>query len=147
MEAQIIKKAIMINAPVEKIWDVLLQDQYNRIWYAEFSPGAFAETTWQEGSKVAFKDDSGNGIVGTIVANQFGKLLSIEYHGIVKANQEDYDSEEAQQVKGGREIYRLTENNGATQLEIEVDMGEEMYEMMAGAWDNALQKIKELAEA
>ena len=147
MEAQIIKKSIEINAPVEKIWDVLLQDQNNRIWYAEFSPGAFAETTWQEGTKVAFKDDGGGGIFGTIVANQYGKLLSIEYQGIINANQEDYDSEEAQQVKGGREIYRLADKNGATQLEIEVDMGEEMYEMMAGAWDKALQKIKELAEA
>ncbi|PSR53445.1 SRPBCC domain-containing protein [Adhaeribacter arboris] len=147
MEALIIKKNIEINAPANKIWDVLLQDEYNRIWFAEFSPGAFAETTWQEGSKVIFKDESGSGIIGTIVANQIGKLLSIKYNGIVKANVEDYDSEEAQGVKGGREIYRLTENQDATQLDIEVDMGEEMYEMMAGAWDKALQKIKELAEA
>jgi hypothetical protein len=147
MEALIIKKAIEINAAAAKIWDILHQDQYNRIWYAEFSPGAFAETDWQEGSKVAFKDDSGSGIVGTIVANQFGKLLAIEYHGILNAHVEDYDSEEAQQVKGGREIYRLAENNGATHLEIEADMGEEMYGMMSEAWDKALQKIKELAEA
>ncbi|QMU29014.1 SRPBCC family protein [Adhaeribacter radiodurans] len=147
MEALIIKKSIEIDAPKDKIWEILLQDQYNRIWFAEFSPGAFAETNWQEGSKVTFKDESGSGIIGTIVANQIGKLLSIEYHGIVKANIEDYESEEAQEVKGGREIYRLVEKNNATQLEIEVDMGEEMYEMMATAWDKALHKIKELAEA
>ncbi|MDQ4138953.1 MAG: SRPBCC domain-containing protein [Bacteroidota bacterium] len=147
MEALIIKKSIEINAPKEKIWETLLQDEYNRIWYAEFSPGAYAETNWQEGSKVAFKDESGGGIIGTIVANKFGKLLSIEYHGIVKNNTEDYDSEEAQAVKGGREIYRLVENNGATQLEIEVEMGEDMYEMMSSAWNKALQKVKELAEA
>ncbi|RDC63799.1 SRPBCC family protein [Adhaeribacter pallidiroseus] len=147
METQIIKKSIEINAPAAKIWDVLLLDQYNRIWFAEFSPGTFADTDWQEGSKVVFKDDSGSGIIGTIVANQFGKLLSVEYTGILKADAEDYASKEAQQVKGGREIYRVAENNGATQLEIEADMGAEMYEMMAGAWDQALLKIKDLAEA
>src|SRR3712207_3913740 len=99
MEALIIKKSIQINAQKEKIWDILLQDKYNRIWFAEFSPGAFAETNWQEGSKVVFNDDSGSGIIGTIVANQFGKIIFIEYHGILKANTEDYDSKEAQEVK------------------------------------------------
>lgn len=147
MEALIIKKTIEINAPAEKIWDVLLQDEYNRIWFADFNPGTFAESDWQEGSKAVFKDDSGSGIIGTIVANQFGKILSIEYTGILKTNEEDYDSKEAQSVQGGREIYRLSEKNDATQLEIEVDMGEEMYEMMDGAWDKALLKIKGLAEA
>lgn len=145
-EKQTIKKNLEINAPKEKVWDVLLQDDFTRIWYAEFSEGTRAETDWQLGSKVIFRDNSGTGLLGTVLVNRPPEVLSVEYLGLVNGSTEDYDSEEARALKGSRETYRLSDKDGATQVAVEVDMAEEYYEMMSEAWDKALVKIKELAE-
>ncbi|QNF33983.1 SRPBCC domain-containing protein [Adhaeribacter swui] len=146
METQVLKDVIELNAPTEKVWQVLTQDEYNRQWYAEFMEGTYAETDWQEGSKALFKDKTECGIVAKIIANQPHQLLSLVYQGIVNNGQEDYSSPEAEAVKGGREIYRLVDLNGRTRLEVEADMGAEYLEMMQASWNRAFQKIKELAE-
>lgn len=148
MKAEVlkIKKSISINAPKEKVWEVLLQDHYNRQWFAEFSEGTKAETDWQVGSKVLYTDASGSGMIGKIITNRPAETLDVEYEGFVADGQEDYTSEGAQALKGGRETYRLSEANGVTQLAIESDMSAEWFEQMSLAWDRALQKIKELSE-
>ena len=146
MVQQTVKKSIEINAPKEKVWDILLQDNFTRIWYAAFSEGSHAETDWQLGSKAVFTDNSGCGIFGEIVENKTAEVISIEYQGEVVNGEEVYTSEAAEAIKGSHETYRLSENNGVTKLDISVDMGAEYYEMMSKAWDEALAKIKELAE-
>jgi uncharacterized protein YndB with AHSA1/START domain len=143
---QTIKKTIDIQAPKEKVWAVLFNDEYTRIWYAEFSEGTYAQTDWQQGSKAVFRDKSGFGMVGTIVTNKQYEKLSIEFQGVFTDGKEDYESADAQQVKGARETYILAERDGATQVSIESDMAEEHFESMSASWERALQKVKELSE-
>ncbi|WP_205503947.1 SRPBCC family protein [Rufibacter psychrotolerans] len=147
METVQIKKDIAINASRQRVWEVLTQDHYVRQWYASFSEGAYAETDWQEGSKVLFKDPSNNGMVARVVANRPLELLDVEYAGLVSNGQEDTTSEEARAVQGGRETYQLQEKAGHTHLSISTDMTPEYFEMMSTAWDAALAKIKAMAEA
>ena len=142
-----IKKSIAIHAPKEKVWEVLLNDEYTRQWYAEFMEGSHAETDWKVGSKALFTDSNGSGIIGKIVENKKAELLTIEYLGAVENGKEEYDSEMAKAVKGSMEIYKLSESNGVTNLIISVDMGEEHFDFMSLAWDKALQKIKSFSEA
>lgn len=142
----LIKKSILIKAPKEKVWDVLFTDPYIRIWYNEFSVGCYAVTDWKLGSKAVFKDDSESGLIGEIVANQPNQLLSIEYTGVLEGGVENYESEMANQMKGGRETYKISENDSGTFLEIELDIAQEYFEMMSSAWEKALEKVKELAE-
>lgn len=146
MNKTIIEKNIAIKAPAAKVWNVLQQDEHTRAWYAAFSEGSHARTDWKEGSKAIFTDNSNCGMVARITRSEPGKLLVLTYEGSFSNGAEDYTSEEAQQVKGGREIYRLQETDGVTTLSIEQDMAEAYIEFMNGAWDKALHKIKELAE-
>lgn len=146
METMLIKKSIDIHAPKEKIWNVLMDDHYSRQWYAEFSAGTYAETDWNEGSKVVFQDDSKSGIIGIIESNKPGEELIIEYTGMLRNGIEDFESPDAQLVKGFRECYWLTENGDNIRLDIESDMGSEYFEMMSEAWDKALLKIKDFSE-
>lgn len=146
MEMKVITKSIEIKAPKEKVWNVLLDDKSTRIWYAEFSEGTFAETDWKVGSKALFIDNTRSGMVSKVIVNNPGQMLSVEHQGIVMEGKEDYESEMAKAVKGGREIYMLSEKNGNTQLSIECDMAEQMFESMSLSWDKALQKIQELSE-
>lgn len=147
MDTVQIKKSIDINTSREAVWQVLTKDEYTRKWYAVFSEGTRAETDWQEGSKVLFTDSTGRGMAAKIVTSNPPSELIIEYTGIVADDKEDYESDMARQVQGGKEIYRLTENAGVTQLATECDMDKQMYDMMAAAWDKAMLKIKELAES
>ncbi len=142
-----IEKEILLNAPKEKVWDVLQNDKYTRIWHGEFSEGAHAETDWKVGSRAKFTDKTGDGLLGKIVANTPYKILSIEYEGMIMNGVESFDSKEVMDIKGGRETYVLSEKNKSTSLSVSCDMAIEYFEMMSEAWDRALQKIKELSEA
>lgn len=140
-----IQKTKEINAPKEKVWNVLLEDEYNRIWMAEFMEGSHAKTDWIVGHKVRFLDNDNNGLVGRILTKQPYDVIEMEYDGEVKNGEDDFDSEMAQQMKGSRENYYLSESNGVTTLKIEVDMGDDWIDMMSAAWDKALDKIEELS--
>ncbi|MBA4853078.1 SRPBCC domain-containing protein [Emticicia sp. BO119] len=142
-----IKKSIEINASKEKIWDVLTQDPYNQKWYSIFSPGTYALTDWQLGSKVVFADNSGSGIIGRIIIHDPYELLSIEYYGVLNDNKEDFDSTEAQIFKGAHETYRLTSKDEKVVLDIESDMSDGFFDTMSASWDKALIKIRELSES
>lgn len=142
-----IQKTKTIAAPKEKVWAVLLEDEYNRSWFSEFMDGTYADTDWIIGHKVKFTDPSGNGIVGRIHEKQPYDIIHIVYEGIVKDAVEDYDSEEAKTFDGAREIYRLEDAEGATVLNVEVDTDERMYDYMDTAWNRALDRIEELSVA
>ncbi|CAG5017485.1 hypothetical protein DYBT9275_05782 [Dyadobacter sp. CECT 9275] len=146
MEKKRIKKSITIDASKEKVWDVLMLDNYNSIWYACFSEGTVAVTDWQVGSKVIFKDGSENGLIGTVMINEPSKMLSVTYTGMLEGGKEDYESEAAKDFAGSEETYVLSENNNVTTLDISVDMGADYFDMMTEAWDHALVSIKELSE-
>lgn len=145
METKEIKKTKTIAAPKEKVWNVLLEDDYNRIWMAEFMAGSHAETDWIVGHKVRFMDSDKNGIVGRIAAKQPYNLIDIEYDGEVVQGEDVFDTPGANAMKGMHEIYRLSQVGNETTLDVSVEMGAEYHDMMSEAWDRALEKIEELA--
>ena len=55
-----IEKSIEIDAPIEKVYEVLTNPELVRGWASAFSEGTYAETDWQPGSTVEWKDKSGN---------------------------------------------------------------------------------------
>ncbi|HEY0054582.1 MAG TPA: SRPBCC domain-containing protein [Pedobacter sp.] len=146
MKFKKIQKSITISSAKSAVWNVLLKDNYTRIWYAEFCEGTHAITDWEEGSKAIFMDNSKQGIVGKVIAHKYGELLTLEYDGVVSNGVEDYESNGAQAVKGSGEKYELTGKDGSLVLNIECDMADQYFEMMSLAWDNALEKIKILSE-
>lgn len=147
MKKRTIKKSIVLEAPRETLWDVLFNDKFTRSWYGEFSEGCIADTDWKLGSKAIFSDNSKSGLIGKIIINNPPEILTVEYSGFYTNGVEDYESEIAQDIKGALETYRLTERDGKTQLEVEVDMGEDFFDSMSEAWDRALEKIKTFSES
>lgn len=141
-----IQKSIEIEASPEKIWKVLLLDAYNQIWFSEFSKGSFAESDWKEGSKVLFSDSSGEGLAGTVAVHIPNEIVSINYHGILYKGAEDTTSEEARKWTGMSETYKVKKSGNSTVLTIELNVPAEYVDMFTKMWDNALKKIKELAE-
>jgi len=146
MGTRTITKSIDIEAPPERVWDVLLDDATYRQWTAEFMAGSYADTDWQEGSTVRFLDPSGSGLLAHIAASRHPELVDIEYDGLVADGKDDTESDHAREYRGSRETYRLTRTPSGTHLDISADMAEQYYDDMVAAWDRALAKAKALAE-
>lgn len=144
---QTIQKTVSINAPKSTVWKVLTTTENYALWASASSPNGQVETDWQEGSKVAFTDESQSGLVGRIIKHVPNEIISFEYDGELINGVPDFTSKGALQMKGIVETYRVTDANGATKLDISLGMPEEYLEMMSTAWDKALQIIKDLAEA
>ena len=129
-------KAIDIDAPPERVRDVLLDDATYRQRTAEFMAGSYAETDWREGSTVRFLDPSGSGLLAHIAASRHPELVDIEYDGLVADGKDDTESDHAREYRGSRETYRLTRTPSGTHLDISADMGEQ-YRPTSMDWEGA----------
>jgi uncharacterized protein YndB with AHSA1/START domain len=142
---------IEINAPKQKVWDVLFGVETYPLWTTAFSEGSRVETDWQKGSKALFTDGSNRGMVSRIADNVPNEFMSIEHLGMYDNGVEDYESEHVKMWAGAKENYTLTDLGGKTNLHIFMEMDESeankpMIDMFAGMWPKALNKVKELAE-
>jgi uncharacterized protein YndB with AHSA1/START domain len=142
-----------INAPKQKVWDVMLDDKTYREWTGAFHEGSYYEGSWDEGSPIRFLAmDEGKlgGMLSKIVKNVPYEYISIEHLGEVVDGQDDTMSEDAQQWIGSHENYTFKEKDGVTTLLVELDgegVTDEMTEMFEQMWPPALSKLKEIAEA
>ena len=135
-----------IRAPRKKVWDVMLNDDTYRIWASVFMPGSYAETDWKEGSKALFLGQDGSGMVSRIEKNIPNEYLSIQHLGFIKDGVEDLTSEKVKQWSGAHENYTLKENNGVTEVLVELDSDDEFKDYFGSTWPKALEKVKELSE-
>lgn len=136
-----------INAPREKVWEVLWNDKSYRKWTSVFTEGSYAKTEdWKEGSKVLFLSPAGDGMVSRVASNRPNKFMSFEHLGVVKGGVEDTESESVKEWAGARENYTLTEENGRTKLVVDLESTDEFKDYFAKTFPVALEKVKELAE-
>lgn len=144
MEKQ--KFSISIQAPREKVWDVLWGADSYRSWTSVFSEGSRAETDWNKGSKVLFLDGNGQGMVSRIEEKIPNEYMSFEHLGMVKDGKEDTESPEVKKWSGSHENYSLKGANGATELTVDIDVVQEYADYFQQTFPKALNKVKELAE-
>lgn len=136
-----------INAPKEKVWNTMLDDETYRQWTDAFAEGSSYEGSWDEGSDIRFIDPNSNaGMVSKIAENRQYEFISIKHIGIIKDGVEDTESEEAKEWAPAYENYTFTENNERTTVAVDMDIKEEYEDMFKEMWPKALDKLKELCE-
>lgn len=142
--------SITINAPREKVWRKLFDDDSYRIWTEAFSKGSHYQGNWEKGSKIYFlgPDESGKtgGMVSRIADNRPNEFMSIEHLGMVRDGVEDTTSDEVKKWTPAFENYTLKDRDGGTLLSIDIDLDESYVEMFDQMWPNALAKLKEISE-
>jgi uncharacterized protein YndB with AHSA1/START domain len=136
-----------INAPKEKVWNVLWNDETYKAWTSVFSEGSSAVSDWNEGSKILFLDGKGRGMYSTIAKKIPNEFMSFRHIGEVKDGVEQPVDEKTQSWSGSTEDYTLTETNGVTELTIEMDMMEDMLDYFNKTFPVALEQVKKLAES
>jgi hypothetical protein len=137
---------ISINAPREKVWNVLWDDSSYRAWTSVFAEGSHAETDWKKGSKVLFLDNRGRGMVSVIAEKIPNEFMSFKHLGEVKEGVEDTSSKRVSQWAGALENYSLKTVNGKTELTVDMNITDEFMDYFLNTWPKALDKVKELAE-
>lgn len=135
-----------INAPKEKVWKTLWNEQTYREWTSVFAEGSTVKTDWKKGSKVLFLDGKGDGMVSTVAENKPNEYMSIKHLGYVIDGKEDTTSEAVQKWAGAMENYTLKSVNGNTEIVVDMDITEDHEKYFVETWPKALKKLKEIAE-
>lgn len=128
----------------------MLGEKSYREWTSIFMPGSFYKGSWDEGSKILFlaPDETGktSGMVSRIKENRKYEYVSIEHLGFIENGAEDTTSEAVKSWAGALENYTFKENNGQTDVLIDMDTSVEYKDMFLETWPKALQKLKTLSE-
>ncbi len=149
---QTLHTEIFIQAPRDKVWDVMLGDATYREWTNAFHPGSYYVGDWSEGSKMLFLGPDAEagkegGMVSRIKENRRPEFISIEHIGMVKDGVEDTTGEEVKKWVPAFENYTFTEQDGGTLLAVDMQAEASEYkEMFEQMWPKALQALKEIAE-
>lgn len=135
-----------INAPREKVWDVLWGETSYPKWTKPFNEGSAVETDWQEGSEVKFLDGEGNGMLSSIAVKREPEYLSFKHHGNIINGVKDTESPEVKAWAGAEENYTLSAVNGKTELKVDMDVTEDHSSAFNDMFPKALAIVKELSE-
>ena len=143
--------SMLINAPKNKVWHAMLDDQPYREWTNAFNEGSYYKGSWEKGSKMLFLGPDPNsgqegGMVSRIFENKPYEFISIEHLGIVQNGVEDTTSEAARQWAPAFENYTFNDKAGATEVLVDIDVEDEYVQMFSEMWLLGLRKLKELAE-
>src|ERR1700754_2296293 len=134
---------ITIDAPKERVWEILWGEETYPAWAAAFMEGSSVETDgWKKDSKVLFLDGKGSGMVAIIEDNRTNELMSFKHIGMVSNGVEDTESDKVKEWAGVHENYTLEEADGSTHLRVEMDIGKEWLDYFQKTWPVALDKVK-----
>ncbi|PIF46346.1 hypothetical protein CLU96_3377 [Chryseobacterium sp. 52] len=132
---------IQIDAPREKVWDVLWSDITYRQWTTAFTEGSFYLGTFEEGSIMKFFDPNNNGMYSRVEKNVPHQEMKFLHLG------EIYDGVETEQNWGeATEAYILQETEIGTLLKCEINTPEEFKNFFEEKFPTALGIIKNLSE-
>lgn len=140
--------SIIINAPREHVWNVMLEDATYREWTVAFDPGSHYKGNWEQGSRMQFIGTGENGqelggMMAEIAENRLHEFVSIRHIG------EIHDGEEKPWAEDGQayENYTFRDVSEGTELVIDLTgIPDEYVDMFEDMWPKALEKLKEMAE-
>ena len=141
-----VKFNVNINAPKEKVWNVLWKDDTYRKWTSVFSEGSKAVSDWKEGSKIQFLDAKNDGMYSTITKCIENEIMNFTHIGVVKDGVEQPLDEATKNWSGSAENYGLSETDGITTLVVEMDIIPEYLDYFNKTFPLALDLVKKLSE-
>ena len=144
---------VKINAPVSKVYEAMLglksKSTYEQ-WTSLFNPTSTYDGSWNKGSKILFigTDEKGErgGMVSEIVENIPYQYVSIRHYGLVKDDKEITEGPEVEKWARGFENYSFKDNNGITEIIVDLDATDDFVEYMNQTFPKALEKLKKICE-
>lgn len=141
---------VSINAPVDKVFNTMLEKKNYEQWTAPFNPTSTFEGSWGQGDKIYFigeHEGKKGGMVARIAENIPNKFISIEHLGMLDDGKEITEGPAVEGWAGSRENYTFESKDGGTSLSIDVDTDERWTDHFNETWPKALAILKDLSES
>lgn len=137
-----------INAPAQKVWDILWSDESYTEWTKHFSSGSkMTIDEWKVGGTIKFLDAAGKtGMISSISKLNEPYEIVFSAKGMINNGVEDLDSEDVKKFAGAEEGYSLKEVDGITTLIGFVETMPEYEEHMKNGFEKGFEEVKWLAE-
>jgi uncharacterized protein YndB with AHSA1/START domain len=137
----------IIDAPLQKVWDILWNPQTYTQWTQYFGSGSVMKSDWKVGGKTYFVNAQGEGMVSTIDSLDEPNQIIFKHLGMVdKDGNEDTQSKEVMEWSGCFEKYILIDFGGKTKLHTEVQVEKEWEDHINTGFIKGLEVVKNLAE-
>ncbi|MNF32820.1 hypothetical protein D3C84_136190 [compost metagenome] len=143
---ELLEFKIEINAPKEKVWSVLWDDETYRKWTAVFCEGTYAVSDWKEGSKIQFLSPNGEGMNSVIDKKIDNEYIAFKHLSEIKNFQVMPVDDATKEWTGAMETYRLTEDKGVTVLEAKIDVVDKYVDYFKTTFPKGLEMAKKLSE-
>lgn len=135
--------SIRIQAPRERVWKTMLEQESYRQWTAPFCEGSRYEGSWDKGARIRFLSPQGEGMYSEIAENRPNEFISIRHlgeiaGGVEKAGENPWAN--------ALENYTFIAEGSATLLKVDVDTIADFEKFMSDAWPKALSSLKHLCE-
>ena len=141
---------ININASAEKVYNIMLADKTYSKWTSAFNPTSRFMGSWEKGSKILFIGTDENGKVGGMVSiiseNIPNKYVGIDHVGIIDGDKELTSGPVVKEWAGVSENYTFTENNGSTQVSVDMGTNDEFEAYFSETYPKALNILKAICE-
>lgn len=137
---------VYIDAPKDEVWSVMLDPNTYQEWTASFAEGSYYEGSWDEGETIRFLTPQRRGMLAVIAEKKPYEYISIKHVGIVKDGIEDTESPEVKAWAPAYENYTFVEENGVTELRVDVEVTPEEKNQAGRLWPRALARLKLICE-
>ncbi|QSX09476.1 hypothetical protein J0B03_05275 [Alkalibacter rhizosphaerae] len=135
---------VEISAPREKVWATLWEDDTFRDWSSIIDEGTYMDGALEEGNEIQFISSvNGYGVRSLVEKLDPNAFMRFRHRADTK---ESGEQEREKEWSGGTESYALSEKNGITILDINMDVPLEQVETFEVRIPKALARIKLLAE-
>lgn len=138
--------SVDIDAPSDRVWQVLWNDDTYGEWTRPFAPGSRAVGDWQQGSRIQFLDGEGSGMESVIEKLVPNEYMSFKHIAEIQEGKVQPLDERTSQWSGGHEDYTLAERDGRTTVNVDLEAPEEYADMFNDKFPQALRRLKEIAE-
>lgn len=138
---------IHINAPIQKVWDLLWNPETYPKWTQFFAPDSQIKTDWEIGGKTYFVDKAGDGMVSTIESLNEPNEVVFRHLGMIKNGVEDTESRDVKEWSGAEEKYFLRAiDENTTEVRAVTHINGEYEELMNNGFKQGFEILKKLAE-
>ena len=138
--------AITIDAPVERVFELMIGPESFKQWTSAFTEGSYFEGSWAEGEQIRFLAPGGEGMVSQIAEHRPNEFISIRHLGYIVNGVDDTESESIRAWAPAYENYTFQPIGAGTRVIVDVDVTEEFEASMVESWPKALQQLKALCE-
>lgn len=137
---------IEVDAPVEKVWDVLMKHENYKEWASAFCEGTYYTGELKPSGRVHFLTPEGDGMYSDVIFHIPNQHVLFMHIGEVENHVEKPIDENSEKWTGAFEGYSIKEKDGKTLIIAEVDVTENDRAHMDVKFPLGLEKAKRMAE-